>query len=104
MEVVMTAALSAVVTTLLWLWRNPSIRQQFSGWVAEVTKPWPRWAQPIPPILLGVLFAAGEGLHLGLSGDALWTHLLNKGLELGLLAIALWHVVKRVRAKSPARP
>jgi len=86
---------AGIITLVLYMWKI---------WGAPRTARLPQWAQPIPPVVLGALSAALTALQQGLSGEALWQAIASGGGEFGLMAIGIWHVVKRVPGKSKVLP
>ena len=85
--------LSLSVTLLLAMWRLTAIREELFSRVGKL----PSWLQPLPPLVLGALAVLGQGWTDGLRGDALVDNLQQNGGQVGLVAIAAWHIWKRVK-------
>lgn len=87
-----TALLTVAITWLLRCWRTDFIRNKIFSKIGTL----PRTVQWIPPVIIGMLVACGQSYLNGLRGTALLEAALQSGGELGLLAIGLWHSVKRL--------
>ena len=85
--------LSLAITSLLAFWQVPALREGILKFVPKL----PQWARPIPPLLLGALAVLGQGYLDGLRGDALVDSLSADGGQVGLVAIAAWHIWKRIK-------
>lgn len=96
----MTAFLAICITLLLRCWNTEFIRTKIFAKVATL----PRAVQWIPPIVLGMLAAAGQGYIDGVRGPALLELAVRSGGELGVLAIGIWHAAKRLPLGSMTAP
>jgi hypothetical protein len=82
---------ASLITLVLFIWKT---------YLSTRLPSLPKWAQPLPPVVLGLLTACGEGLQAGLHGEALLTATLAGGGQIGVVAIGLWHTAKRVNPKA----
>jgi len=87
-----TALLTVTITWLLRLWKTDFIRNKVFAKIGCLPRP----LQWIAPVVLGLLAAGGQGFVSGLRGTELIETTLQSGGELGLMAIGLWHAVKRL--------
>jgi hypothetical protein len=87
-----TLILTLIITILLRLWNTELVRTKIFARVAAL----PRMLQWLPPVVLGVLAAAGQGYLDGIRGSALVEAALKSGGEIGVMAIGIWHSAKRL--------
>lgn len=87
-----TATLVAIVTTLVRLWRTKLVRERVFGWIGKT----PAWAQWLLPLVLGFLTTGAESIISGAPFEQALNLAAQQGGEVGMLAIAVWHIAKRV--------
>lgn len=83
--------LGTLVAALLLLWRQPPLRKRVFGWIGKA----PQWAQPIVPMALAGIAAAGQGYLDGVRGEELLTLGASQAGQAGIYAIGIWHTAKR---------
>lgn len=92
----LTPLIATAVTVLLKLWNTPIIRDKAFSFIPRL----PKAVQWIAPLTLGILAAAGQGFLEGKRYEELVVFATSNGAEIGALAIAIWHVGKRVLTES----
>lgn len=92
----LTPLIATAVTVLLKLWNTPIIRDKAFAFIPKL----PRAVQWIAPLTLGILAAAGQGFLDGKRYEELVVFATSNGTEIGALAIAIWHVGKRIVTES----
>lgn len=80
-----------LVTAILAVWNTAVLKTQLLSQFKRL----PNWAQPIPPILLALGAVLAAGYHDGLRGQALLDYVTNNGGPDGVMAVGVWHVLKR---------
>lgn len=88
--------LATVITLLIKLWNTETIRTKIFAFVPKL----PRAIQWIAPLLLSMAVAGGQGFLDGKTGFDLFSFAMGNGAEIGAMAIAIWHVGKRVIVES----
>ena len=86
-----TTLLPLAIVILLRLWNTGTIQASVGKLIPQL----PKWAQPIPPMVLSVSANVVVWLVQGVS-DAALSDVLLQGGSSGLLSIGIHHVLKRV--------
>jgi hypothetical protein len=86
----LTTLLPIAVLLAIRLWNSGLVQSAVGRWTPKL----PKWAQPIPPLVLSVGATVVVWMVQGVS-DATLTDTLMQGGSTGLVTIGLWHVSKR---------
>jgi hypothetical protein len=93
-------SIALLITTLLAIWRIPAIREGALSFVPKMPRP----LQFLPPLVLAMAAASGQGFLDGLRGEELLEATLLAGGQIGAESIAIWHTGKRIWALVKASP